>query len=207
LTRSDLSAEAIRLGRLLLDLLPEPEVAGLLGLMLLIESRRPARLSPKGEPVMLDQQDRSLWQRPLMDEGQVLVEQALRSGRSGAYSVQAAIAAVHAEALHAQDTDWTQIVGLYDVLLRFNDSAIVQLNRAVALAMVQGPATALRLVDELLASGELEGYHLAWAARADLCRRLGRNDEARVAYLKAIDQARQGVDRRFLERCLLDLAD
>lgn len=207
LTRSDLSAEAIRLGRLLLDLLPEPEVAGLLGLMLLIESRRPARLSPQGEPVMLDQQDRSLWQRPLMDEGQVLVEQALRSGRSGAYSVQAAIAAVHAEALHAQDTDWTQIVGLYDVLLRFNDSAVVQLNRAVALAMVQGPETALRLVDELLASGELEGYHLAWAARADLCRRLGRNDEARVAYLKAIEQARQGVDRRFLERCLLDLAD
>jgi RNA polymerase sigma-70 factor (ECF subfamily) len=207
LTRSDLSAEAIRLGRLLLDLLPEPEVAGLLGLMLLIESRRPARLSPQGEPVMLDQQDRSLWQRPLMDEGQVLVEQALRSGRSGAYSVQAAIAAVHAEALHTQDTDWTQIIGLYDVLLRFNDSAIVQLNRAVALAMVQGPATALRLVDELLASGELEGYHLAWAARADLCRRLGRHDEARVAYLKAIEQARQGVDRRYLERCLLDLAD
>lgn len=207
LTRSDLSAEAIRLGRLLLDLLPEPEVAGLLGLMLLIESRRPARLSPQGEPVMLDQQDRSLWQRPLMDEGQVLVEQALRSGRSGAYSVQAAIAAVHAEALHAQDTDWTQIIGLYDVLLRFNDSAIVQLNRAVALATVQGPATALQLVDELLASGELEGYHLAWAARADLCRRLGRNDEARVAYLKAIEQARQGVDRRFLERCLRDLAD
>lgn len=207
LTRSDLSAEAIRLGRLLLDLLPEPEVAGLLGLMLLIESRRPARLSREGEPVMLDRQDRSLWQRPLIQEGQALVEQALRSGRTGAYSVQAAIAAVHAEALHAQDTDWTQIIGLYDVLLRFNDSAIVQLNRAVALAMVQGPATALRLVDELLASGELEGYHLAWAARADLCRRMGRNDEARVAYLKAIEQARQGVDRRFLERCLLDLAD
>jgi RNA polymerase sigma-70 factor (ECF subfamily) len=205
LTRSDLSAEAIRLGRLLLDLLPEPEVAGLLGLMLLVESRRPARLSPEGEPVMLDQQDRSLWHRPLIEEGEALVEQALRSGRSGAYSVQAAIAAVHAEARRAEDTDWPQIVGLYDVLLRFNDSAVVQLNRAVALAMVQGPEAALTLVDELLASGELEGYHLAWAARADLCRRLERYDQARSAYLKAIELAQQGVDRRFLQRCLNEL--
>jgi RNA polymerase sigma-70 factor (ECF subfamily) len=205
LTRSDLSAEAIRLGRLLLDLLPEPEVAGLLGLMLLVESRRPARLSPVGEPVMLDQQDRSLWHRPLIEEGEALVEQALRSGRSGAYSVQAAIAAVHAEARRAEDTDWPQIVGLYDVLLRFNDSAVVQLNRAVALAMVQGPEAALTLVDELLASGELEGYHLAWAARADLCRRLERYDQARIAYLKAIELAQQGVDRRFLQRCLNEL--
>jgi RNA polymerase sigma-70 factor (ECF subfamily) len=205
LTRSDLSAEAIRLGRLLLDLLPEPEVAGLLGLMLLVESRRPARLSPEGEPVMLDQQDRSLWHRALIEEGEALVGQALRSGRSGAYSVQAAIAAVHAEARRAEDTDWPQIVGLYDVLLRFNDSAVVQLNRAVALAMVQGPKAALTLVDELLASGELEGYHLAWAARADLCRRLERYDQARIAYLKAIELAQQGVDRRFLQRSLNEL--
>lgn len=205
LTRSDLSAEAIRLGRLLLDLLPEPEVAGLLGLMLLVESRRPARLSAEGEPVMLDQQNRSLWQRPLIEEGEALVGQALRSGRSGAYSVQAAIAAVHAEARQAADTDWPQIVGLYDVLLRFNDSAVVHLNRAVAMAMVQGPEVALTRVDALLASGELEGYHLAWAARADLCRRLERYDEARIAYLKAIELAQQGVDRRFLQRCLNEL--
>jgi RNA polymerase sigma-70 factor (ECF subfamily) len=154
---------------------------------------------------MLDQQDRSLWHRPLIEEGEALVEQALRSGRSGAYSVQAAIAAVHAEARRAEDTDWPQIVGLYDVLLRFNDSAVVQLNRAVALAMVQGPEAALTLVDELLASGELEGYHLAWAARADLCRRLERYDQARSAYLKAIELAQQGVDRRFLQRCLNEL--
>jgi RNA polymerase sigma-70 factor (ECF subfamily) len=205
LTRSDLSAEAIRLGRLLLDLLPEPEVAGLLGLMLLIESRRPARLSPEGEPVMLDQQDRKLWMRPLIEEGEALVEQALRSGRGGAYSVQAAIAAVHAQACRADDTDWPQIVGLYDVLLRFNDSAVVQLNRAVALAMVQGPEVALTRVDALLASGELEGYHLAWAARADLCRRLEHYDDARIAYFKAIELAQQGVDRRFLQRCLNEL--
>ncbi len=205
LTRSDLSAEAIRLGRLLLDLLPEPEVAGLLGLMLLIESRRPARLSAEGEPVMLDQQDRGVWHRALIEEGEVLVEQALRSGRSGAYSVQAAIAAVHAEASRAEDTDWPQIVGLYDVLLRYNDSPVVQLNRAVALAMVEGPQPALALIDELLAAGGLDGYHLAWAARADLCRRLGRNDDARAAYLKAIEQAQQSVDRRFLERCLKEL--
>jgi RNA polymerase sigma-70 factor (ECF subfamily) len=205
LTRSDLSAEAIRLGRLLLDLLPEPEVAGLLGLMLLIESRRPARLSPEGEPVMLDQQDRKLWLRPLIEEGEALVEQALRSGRGGAYSVQAAIAAVHAQARRADDTDWPQIVGLYDVLLRFNDSAVVQLNRAVALAMVRGPEVALTRVDALLASGELEGYHLAWAARADLCRRLEHYDDARIAYLKAIELAQQGVDRRFLQRCLNEL--
>jgi len=155
--------------------------------------------------VMLDQQDRSLWLRPLIEEGEGLVEQALRSGRSGAYSVQAAIAAVHAEAAKADNTDWPQIVGLYDVLLRFNDSAVVQLNRAVALAMVQGPEAALVLVDQLLASGELDGYHLAWAARADLCRRLGRYEEARSAYLKAIDQAQQSVDRRFLERCLREM--
>ncbi len=205
LTRADLSAEAIRLGRLLLDLLPEPEVAGLLGLMLLIEARRPSRLSSEGEPIMLDRQDRSLWHRSLIEEGEALVEQALRSGRSGAYSVQGAIAAVHAQASRAQDTDWPQIVALYDVLLRYHHSPVVQLNRAVALAMVQGPQASLALVDELLAAGGLNNYHLAWAARADLCRKLGRYGEARTAYQKAIDQARQQVDRRFLERCLKEL--
>jgi len=141
----------------------------------------------------------------LIEEGEALVEQALRSGRSGPYSVQAAIAAVHAQARRAEDTDWSQIVGLYDVLLRFNDSAVVQLNRAVALAMVQGPEVALTRVNALLASGELEGYHLAWAARADLCRRLGRCDEARIAYRTAMGLAQQGVDRRYLQRCLDDL--
>jgi RNA polymerase sigma-70 factor (ECF subfamily) len=207
LTRSDLSTEAIRLGQLLLALLPEPEVAGLLGLMLLIEARRPARLSPEGEPVLLDQQDRGLWNRAMIEEGEALVQQALRSGKAGAYSVQAAIAAVHAQAERAEDTDWVEIVGLYDVLLRLNDSPVVQLNRAVALAMVQGPQAALILVDELLAADALQGYHLAWAARADLCRKLGHYPQARAAYLEAIALAQQGVDRRFLQRCLNDLPD
>ncbi|MFJ3481961.1 RNA polymerase sigma factor [Pseudomonas sp. NPDC090202] len=205
LTRSDLSGEAIRLGRLLLELLPEAEVAGLLGLMLLIESRRPARLSAEGEPVMLDRQDRSLWQHELIEQGEALVEQALSSAPAGIYSVQAAIAAVHAGAVQADDTDWPQIVGLYDVLLRLDDSPVVRLNRAVALAMVHGAEAGLALVDPLLASGELDDYHLAWAARADLCRRLGRNDEAREAYRKAIGLARQDVDRAFLQRRLDEL--
>jgi RNA polymerase sigma-70 factor (ECF subfamily) len=202
LTRSDLSAEAIRLGRLLLDLLPEPEVAGLLALMLLSESRRGARLSAQGEPIMLDQQDRGLWLRPLIEEGEMLVEQALRSGRTGPYSVQAAIAAVHAGAARAEDTDWRQILGLYDVLLRLDDSPVVRLNRAMALAMVEGEAAGLALVDQLLADGGLQDYHLAWAARADLCRRLGHYKEARSAYRKAIDRANQTVDRAFLQRRL-----
>lgn len=207
LTRSDLSTEAVRLGQLLLALLPEPEVAGLLGLMLLIEARRPARLSLEGEPVLLDQQDRGLWNRAMIEEGEALVQQALRSGKAGAYSVQAAIAAVHAQAERAEDTDWVEIVGLYDVLLRLNDSPVGQLNRAVALAMVQGPQAALILVDELLAADALQGYHLVWAARADLCRRLGHYPQARAAYLKAIALAQQGVDRRFLQRCLNELPD
>lgn len=207
LTRSDLSSEAIRLGRLLVDLLPEPEVVGLLALMLLIESRRPARLSGSGEPVLLDQQDRSLWDRSLIGEGEVLVEQSLRSGRCGAYSVQAAIAAVHAEAASATDTDWVQIVGLYDVLVRLAASPVVELNRAVAVAMLDGPEAGLTLIDALLAAGELEDYHLAWSARADLCRRLGRIEEARAAYIKAIELSRQSVDRQFLERCLSELAE
>jgi RNA polymerase sigma-70 factor, ECF subfamily len=205
LTRSDLSAEALRLGRLLVELLPEPEVMGLLALMLLVESRRPARLSAEGEPVVLDQQDRSLWDRSLIREGEALVEQALRSSGYGAYSVQAAIAAVHAEAMDAADTDWRQIVGLYTVLARLAGSPVVELNRAVAVAMLDGPEAGLVLVDALLAAGELADYHLAWSARADLCRRLGRTDEARAAYLKAIELSQQSVDRRFLERCLREL--
>lgn len=205
LTRSELSAEALRLGRLLVDLLPEPEVVGLLALMVLSESRRPARLSASGEPVLLDQQDRSVWDRSLMREGQALLEQALRSGRHGAYCVQAAIAAVHAEAQDAADTDWRQIVGLYDVLMRLAGSPVVELNRAVAVAMRDGPEAGLLLVDGLLDAGELADYHLAWSARADLCRRLGRIDEARAAYGRAIELTQQSVDRQFLERCLREL--
>jgi RNA polymerase sigma-70 factor (ECF subfamily) len=205
LTRGDLSSEALRLGRLLVDLLPEAEVSGLLALMLLIESRRPARLSSNGEPVLLDQQDRGLWDRDMISEGEALVEKALRSGRFGVYSVQAAIAAVHAEAPTAADTDWQQIVGLYDVLSGLTGSPVVALNRAVAVAMLQGPDAGLKLVDGLLDAGELQGYHLAWSAKADLCRRLGRIDEARVAYSKAIALSQQRVDRQFLERCMSEL--
>ena len=199
LTRHDLSGEAIRLGRLLLDLLPEPEVAGLLALMLLNESRRTARTTGSGEPVMLEQQDRSLWDRPMIEEGQALVEQALRSGRHGVYSVQAAIAAVHAEAANADLTDWAQIVGLYDVLLRLTDSVVVELNRAVAIAMLRGPQAGLALINALLGREELRDYHLAWSAKADLCRRAGHLDEARLAYRMAIEKSRQSVDRQFLE--------
>jgi RNA polymerase sigma-70 factor (ECF subfamily) len=180
-------------------------VAGLLALMLLSESRRPARLSASGEPVLLDQQDRRLWDRSLIDEGEALIDQALRSGRYGAYCVQAAIAAVHAEALEAADTDWRQIVGLYDVLMRLAGSPVVELNRAVAVAMRDGPEAGLALVDGLLAAGELADYHLTWSARADLCRRLGRIDEAREAYGRAIELSQQSVDRQFLERCLSEL--
>lgn len=205
LTRNDFSMEAIRLGRLLLDLLPEPEVAGLLALMLLNESRRPARMTSSGEPVVLEQQDRSLWNRALIEEGEALVEQALRSGRHGVYSVQAAIAAVHAQTLDAEDTDWAQIVGLYDVLLHLTDSVVVELNRAVAIAMLRGPQAGLALINALLTRGELRDYHLAWSAKADLCRRAGKIDEARVAYRLAIEKARQGVDRQFLKRRLHEL--
>ncbi|WP_341520962.1 RNA polymerase sigma factor [Pseudomonas sp. G.S.17] len=205
LTRNDLSSEAIRLGRLLLDLLPEPEVAGLLALMLLNESRRPARTTASGEPVMLEQQDRSLWDRRLIEEGEALVEQALRSGRHGVYSVQAAIAAVHAEASSADHTDWAQIVGLYDVLLRLTDSVVVELNRAVAIAMLRGPQAGLALINALLNREELRDYHLAWSAKADLCRRAGHLDEARLAYRMAIEKSRQSVDRQFLEGRLHEL--
>ncbi len=200
LTRADLSGEALRLGRLLLSLLPEPEVGGLLALMLLTEARRSARADATGEPVLLEDQDRSLWDRSLIAEGQSLVEQALRSRRFGPYSLQAAIAAVHAEAERPDDTDWEQIVGLYDVLLRAAPSPVVALNRAVAVAMRDGPQAGLTLIDELLAAGELDNYYLAQAARADLCRRLGRVGEAREAYRAALALCQQSVQRDFLER-------
>jgi RNA polymerase sigma-70 factor (ECF subfamily) len=205
LTRHDLSAEAIRLGRLLLALLPEPEVMGLLALMLLHESRRVARSSPTGEPVLMDDQDRTLWNRELIAEGAILVERALTSRRFGPYSLQAAISAVHAEAPNAAATDWAQIVGLYDVLVRVESSSVVELNRAVAVAMRDGPAKGLSLIDALLARGELTDYRLAHAARAELCRRLGNPAEARVSYQRALELTQQGSDRRFLERRLTEL--
>ena len=206
LTRPDLSAEAIRLGRLLVDLLPEPEAVGLLALMLLHESRRAARTSASGEMVLLDEQDRSLWNRASIEEGAALAMRALSSRRFGPYTLQAAIAAVHAEAADAQSTDWAQIAGLYEVLLRAEPSPVVALNRAVAIAMRDGPAAGLPLIDEILARGELADYHLAHAARADLCRRLGRTAEAKASYERALALARQAPERQFLERRLAELA-
>lgn len=205
LTRPDLSDEAIRLGRLLLQLLPEPEVMGLLALMLLHESRRAARSSDKGELVLLEEQDRSRWNAALIAEGSALVEQALGSRRFGSYTLQAAIAAVHGEAPSAAATDWPQIAGLYDLLLRAAPSPVVALNRAVAIAMRDGPAAGLALIDALLASGALADYHLAHAARADLCRRLGRIEEARASYQRALALARQGPERAFLAKRLAAL--
>ncbi len=205
LTRHDLSGEAIRLARLLRELLPEPEVLGLLALMLLQESRRAARTSPAGELVLLDAQDRSLWNRDQIAEGAALVEQALRSRRFGPYSLQAAIAAVHAEASSAPKTDWAQIVGLYDVLAKADPSPVVELNRAAAIAMRDGPAAGLTLIDAILGRGELDDYHLAHSARADLCRRLGRTAEARVAYERALVLTKQEPERRFLEKRLQEL--
>ncbi len=205
LSRPDLSGEAIRLGRLLIELLPEPEAVGLLALMLLQESRRAARATLTGELVLLADQDRSLWNRDQIAEGMVLVEQALSSRRFGPYTLQAAIAAVHAEAPSAVATDWSQIVGLYDVLARVEPSPVVELNHAVAVAMRDGPAAGLALIDAILARGDLEDYHLAHAARADLCRRLGRTAEARASYERALALARQVPERRFLERRLKGL--
>ena len=202
LTRHDMSGEAIRLGRLMMALLPEPEVTGLVALMLLHESRRPARLSADGEPVLLDEQDRVLWDQTLIAEGTMLLQRALGTRRIGPYALQAAISAVHAEASTAADTDWVQIAGLYDVLARLEPSPVVALNRAVAIAMRDGPEDGLRIVDELLAGGELDNYHLAHAAKADLCRRLGRNADARGAYQRALDLTKQGQERRFLEKRL-----
>ncbi len=205
LTRSDLSEEAIRLGRLLMELLPEPEVMGLLALMLLHESRRAARATQEGELVLLEDQDRSLWNREQITEGSALVERALRARRFGPYTLQAAIAAVHAEAPHAAGTDWTQIVGLYDVLAQSEPSPVVELNRAVAVAMRDGPSAGLALINAILARGDLQDYHLAHAARADLCRRLGRTAESRVSYQRAIGLAKQEPERRFLKRRLEEL--
>jgi RNA polymerase sigma-70 factor, ECF subfamily len=205
-TRADLSGEAIRLGRLLLELLPEPEVKGVLALVLLHEARRTARASPDGELVLLEAQDRTRWDRALIAEGIALVEGALRGGGSGPYALQAAIAAVHAEAPTAADTDWPQIAALYDLLVRADPSPVVALNRAAAIAMRDGPLAGLALVDALLAHGELDGYHLAHAARADLCRRLGRRAEARDAYARALALARQEPERRFLERRLAEVS-
>ncbi len=206
LTRADLSGEAIRLGHLLLELLPEPEVMGLLALMLLQESRRTARTSPNGDLVLLEDQDRSLWNREQIAEGKRLLERALSSRRFGPYTLQAAIAAVHAEAPTAVATDWAQIVGLYDVLERAEPSPVVELNRAVAIAMRDGPLEGLKLIDAILSSGDLSEYHLAHAARADLCRRLGRTTEARASYARALELTRQEAERRFLEGRLRELA-
>ena len=206
-TRLDLSGEAIRLGRLLVDLLPEPEAIGLLALMLLQESRRPARASPTGELILLSDQDRALWNREQIAQGSALVERALASRRIGPYSIQAAIAAVHANAVAADATDWDEIVGLYDVLLRTDPSAVIELNRAVAVAMRDGPAAGLALIDAILARGDLDDYHLAHAAHADLCRRLGKNAQARASYRRAVVLARQEPERRFLERRLAELPD
>jgi RNA polymerase sigma-70 factor (ECF subfamily) len=205
LTRQALSGEAIRLGRLLVELLPEPEAVGLLALMLLHESRRGARTSPEGELVLLDEQDRNLWSREQIAEGADLVTRVLSSGRVGPYALQAAIAAVHAGSPSAAETDWAQIIGLYDLLLRADPSPVVALNRAVAVAMRDGPQAGLVLIDSILAGGDLTAYHLAHSARADLCRRLGRIAEARASYARALDLTRQEPERRFLQRRLADL--
>lgn len=205
-TRRDLSREAIRLGRQLAALLPEPEVIGLLALMLLQESRRAARTDDGGDLVRLEDQDRGLWDRDLIEEGSGLVTRALSSGRAGPYALQAAIAAVHAAAAEPAATDWAEIVALYDVLLDLAPTPVVELNRAVALAMRDGPEAGLDVIDAVLARGELDDYHLAHAARADLCRRLGRKDEARAAYERALALARQEPERRFLRRRLDELS-
>jgi RNA polymerase sigma-70 factor (ECF subfamily) len=207
LTRQDLSGEAIRLARLLVDLLPEPEAIGLLALMLQHESRRAARASPAGDLILLEDQDRSLWDRSMIAEGRALVEQALASRRFGPYTIQAAISAVHAGAPSAAATDWAQIVGLYDVLARAEPSPVVELNRAVAVAMRDGPAAGLELIDAILARGDLADYRLAHAARADLCRRLGKTAEARASYERALALTRQEPERRFLERRLAQLGN
>lgn len=205
-TRRDLSEEAIRLGRLLVQHLPDAEAKGLLGLMLIQESRRAARTTPEGDIVLLEDQDRSLWNQAYIAEGSELIQQALASRRFGIYSLQAAIAAVHAEASSPEETDWTQIIALYDVLAIVGPSPIVDLNRAVAVAMRDGPETGLPLIEAILEQGTLSQYHLAHAAKADLCRRLGRKADAKHAYEKALELARQEPERRFLERRIQELA-
>jgi RNA polymerase sigma-70 factor, ECF subfamily len=204
-TRPDLSAEAIRLGRLLVELLPDPEAIGLLALMLLQESRRAARSTPSGDLILLEDQDRSRWNQSQIAEGKRLVEKALTSQTIGAYLIQAAIAAVHAEAATAAATDWTQIVALYDVLAQVEPSPVVRLNRAVAVAMRDDPAVGLQLIDNILAQGDLTDYHLSHAARADLCRRLGKTTDARESYHQALALVKQEPERRFLERRLAEL--
>ena len=207
LTRPALSVEAIRLGRLLVELLPEPDGIGLLALMLLQESRHVARASPSGELILLDQQDRSLWNRDQIAEGADLVQRAISAGPIGPYTLQAAIAAVHAQAPSAAATDWDQIVGLYDVLARANPSPVIELNRAVAVAMRDGPAAGLALIDAILARGDLADYHLAHSARADFCRRLGKTAEARDSYQRALALTQQEPERRFLEGRLAGLGE
>jgi RNA polymerase sigma-70 factor, ECF subfamily len=207
LMRIDLASEAIRLGRLLVEMLPETEAIGLLALMLLHDSRRAARASPAGELIVLEEQDRSLWNRAQIDEGSAMVGRALAARRFGPYTLQAAIGAVHCRAARAADTDWNEIVYLYDLLLRIEPTPVIELNRAVAVAMRDGPAAGLVLVDELLARGELAGYRLAHAARADLCRRLGRAAEAREAYARALALTQSEPERQFLERRLAQLSE
>ena len=206
LTRADISAEAIRLGKLLVALLPEPEAVGLLALMLLNDARRAARTSEDGELILLDQQDRSLWDRAQIAEGATLVRRALLSRRFGPYTLQAAITAVHADAPDAAATDWAEIVGLYRVLLRVDPSPVVELNHAVAVAMLEGPEAGLALINGILARGELGDYHLAHSAQAELNRRLGRIDDARAAYDRALGLVKQGPERRFLERRLAEMS-
>jgi len=205
LTRSDLSGEAIRLGRLIRQLLPDPEVTGLLALMLLQESRRTARTTPSGDLILLENQDRSKWNREQIAEGIPLVEEALKSRRFGSYTLQAAIAAVHAEAEDSTTTDWAEIVGLYDALNRMEPSPIIELNRAVAVAMRDGPTAGLNLIDAILTRGDLSDYHLAHSARAELCRRLGNKEQARVSYEKALSLVQLEPEKRFLERRLNEL--
>jgi RNA polymerase sigma-70 factor (ECF subfamily) len=207
LTRHDLSGEAIRLGRLLLQLLPEPEAMGLLALMLLHDSRRAARTSSTGDLLLLEDQDRSLWNREQISEGASLVERALASQQVGPYTIQAAIASVHAHAPSSVATDWNQIVGLYDLLMQATPSPVIGLNRVAAVAMRDGPSAGLVLIDAILAGGDLANYHLAHAARADLCRRLGRTAEARKSYQRALSLTHQEPERRFLERRLSELKD
>ena len=205
LTRHDLSAEAIRVGRLLVELLPEPEANGLLALMLLQESRRAARTSPTGDLVLLDAQDRSLWNGALIAEGMERLQRALATRNFGGYTLQAAIASVHAAAATAAATNWAEIVAWYDVLLRLEPTPVVELNRAVAVAMRDGPAAGLELIDELLERGDLAEYHLAHAARADFCRRLGKAGDARAAYQRALELTQLEPERRFLERRITEL--
>jgi RNA polymerase sigma-70 factor (ECF subfamily) len=205
LTRADLSGEAIRLGRLVLELLPDPEVMGLLALMLLQESRRQARTSTTGDLILLADQDRKLWNKEQIAEGRSLVQQALSSAQVGPYAIQAAIAAVHAEAPDPAATDWAQIVGLYSLLAQIEPSPVVQLNRAVAVAMRDGPQAGLQLLDDILAEGNLADYHLAHAARADLCRQLGETAAAKASYQRALELAKQEPERRFLASRLREL--